>query len=59
MKIFKYVLRQINTTFSAAIFGSAIYRTTIEDYKITTIMLYIVVSLILIGYFVEILSNKE
>lgn len=59
MKIFKYVLRQINTTFSAAILGSAIYRTAIEDYKITTIMLYVVVSLVFIGYFVEILSNKE
>lgn len=53
MKIFKDIMCQVNTTFTAAIFGSAIFRTFIGDYKTATILLYIVAVLFIVGYFVE------
>lgn len=53
MKIFKNALCTINTTFGAVLLGHAIGSTIIGDYKVSTILLFIVTGLFTVSYFVE------
>lgn len=53
MKAFKDIMCQLSTTLVAAIFGNAIFRTFVGDYKTATILLYIVAVFFIVSYFAE------
>lgn len=53
MKIFKDIMNAINVTLGAGMLGTAIGRTIQSDYKTSTILLFVVVSLFIVSYFAE------
>lgn len=57
MKRFNNIMQSVNTTFGAALLGNAIAQTMKGNYKESTILLFVVSGLFVVGYFTERLSK--